>query len=130
MKTILIIIFAIGLGIFLDDDKAYEKQEKEKRKDEEDQAKVDSDIRKLKRKGKIIGAIIMACAILIGLNGGISFRSGSNGNFRTCGYCHKTFTDSSNVKSIKKTNMCNSCYSSYKFGSEAKDAAEKYKEGN
>lgn len=31
MKTILIIIFAIGLGIFLDDDKAYEKQEKEKK---------------------------------------------------------------------------------------------------
>lgn len=130
MKTILIIIFAIGLGVFIDDDKAYEKREKERRKDEEDQAKVDSDIRKHKRNGKIIGAIIMASAILICLNGGISLGSGSSGNSRTCRYCHKTFTDSSNVKSIKKTNMCNSCYSSYKFGSEAKEASKDYKEGN
>ena len=54
MKTILIIIFAIGLGIFLDDDKAYEKQEKGKRKDEADQAKVDSDIRKHKGRVRLL----------------------------------------------------------------------------
>ena len=73
---------------------------------------------------------MMAGAILIGLNGGISIGSGNHGSSRTCSYCHKTFTNSSDVKSIKRTNMCKSCYSSYKFGSEAKEAAEEYKENN
>lgn len=40
----------------------------------------------------------------------------AGGSSRTCRSCGRSFTDSSNVSSIKKTNMCTNCYGNYQWG--------------
>lgn len=42
--------------------------------------------------------------------------SAGGGSSRTCRSCGRSFTDSSNVSSIKKTNMCTNCYGNYQWG--------------
>lgn len=38
---------------------------------------------------------------------------------RTCQSCGRSFTDSSNISSIKKTNMCKNCYGNFEWGMKA-----------
>ena len=33
-----------------------------------------------------------------------------------CSSCHRTFTDSANRKSIRRTGMCELCFENYKYG--------------
>lgn len=62
-------------------------------------------------------------------NTGIDYNSyDSSVKGETCGYCHKTYTNDIDVDSIERTNLCSSCYESYKFGTEAKEAADYYRE--
>jgi len=46
----------------------------------------------------------------------------------TCGSCGKTFTNSTDVKSIRKRNMCEPCYVEYKNIETLKDAAKTIEE--
>lgn len=104
---------------------------KESRKNEKDQSKVLADIKAHNKKCRLIGlALIVVSSGLMVFSGHLNPSFSGGRNSKTCSYCGRVFTDSENVDSIRKTNMCNSCYSSYKFGSEAKEAEKDYKEGN
>lgn len=46
----------------------------------------------------------------------------------TCQVCHKTFTNSDDKKSIARRNMCEICYSNYKYAQDLKDEIKKYEE--
>jgi hypothetical protein len=37
-------------------------------------------------------------------------------NTNVCSFCHRTFTDSANKKSIRRTGMCKQCFENYKYG--------------
>lgn len=70
-------------------------------------------------KAIIIIAIVIAILFIIPemLNG--SSGGSSSGSSRTCGYCGRSFTDSSNKSSIARTNLCTNCYNNYKWASDA-----------
>ena len=72
----------------------------------------------------ILCTIIAACfgmAIIASvISGGGSSGSGS----RTCGSCGRSFSDSANVSSIKRTNMCSNCYHNYHVAVNTKDKLE------
>lgn len=59
--------------------------------------------------GKIIMAIAMVLFVSLMIKGG-----GYSGNNDTCGYCHREYTDSANLKSIARTKMCSNCAGNYK----------------
>lgn len=67
----------------------------------------------------IIIAIIIALLLVVPelINGSSSTGGGSSS--RTCGYCGRKFTDSSNKSSIARTNMCVNCYNNFKWASSA-----------
>lgn len=80
-------------------------------------------------KGKVIGdriayafiGILFAAMIIfvVSLASGSSGGGGGSGGSKTCPVCGRTFSDSSNVSSIRRRNMCNSCYSNYQWGQNA-----------
>lgn len=79
----------------------------------------------------IIALVVLTVGGLKALtpNTGIDYSSyDSSVKRETCGYCHKTYTNDIDVDSIEKTNLCSSCYESYKFGTEVKEAADYYRE--
>ena len=43
----------------------------------------------------------------------------SNSGAKTCRICGTSYSDSENVKSIQRTNMCTRCYNNYKYASKA-----------
>ncbi len=51
--------------------------------------------------------------------GGIG--GGSSTSTNTCLSCDRTYADSANKRSIRKTNMCQNCYSNYKWASSLPD---------
>ena len=61
----------------------------------------------------VIGVLVQSC-------GG---NSPSSSNSETCEVCHRTFTNSADVKSIIWTNMCESCYENYKYKQDMIDKA-------
>lgn len=65
------------------------------------------------KKVKRYALIAMICGLFIGMLIDTSITGTSSRSYR-CQFCERTFTDSSNTKSIKKTNMCENCYSNYK----------------
>lgn len=73
----------------------------------------------------IIAIIII---ILLGIGSCNSCSSSSASNTRTCQVCHKTFTNSDDVHSIVWSNMCEKCYSNYKYTQKALDGYKKYQE--
>ena len=84
-----------------------------------------------------LGIFLLILVILVGKGvGGIGVKSTpkstnsreykSSGESR-CKSCGRFFSDDDNVRSIKHTNMCENCYNNYKFGTEAQDAASKYR---
>ena len=98
----------------------YYSRVKESRKNEKDQSKVLADIKAYNKKCRLIGlALIVVSSSLMIFSGHLnpSFSGGSSS--RTCSYCNRVFTDSENIKSIRKTNMCTNCYNNYKIGSDA-----------
>lgn len=71
-------------------------------------------------KGKIIGGIIAAVIIVIIAIAVFSSPSGSGSSSsssrtETCQSCGRTFSDDSNMKNIRFTNMCNNCYKNFKY---------------
>lgn len=68
-----------------------------------------------------VGILFAAMAIfLVSLaSGGPGGGSGSGGS-KTCPVCGRTFSDSSNISSIRRRNMCSSCYSNYQWGQNAR----------
>ena len=66
----------------------------------------------------VLGSMIvlgMLIALVFGSSG-----SGGSGS-RTCGSCGRSFSDSANVSSIKRTNMCSNCYHNYQVAVNTKD---------
>ena len=57
--------------------------------------------------------VIIAFAVMV-----ISGSSGSSSSSKECPICSREFSDSSNRKSIRKTNMCTRCYNNYKTANE------------
>lgn len=104
---------------------------KESRKNEKDQSKVLADIKAHNKKCRLIGlALIVVSSGLMVFSGHLNPSFSGGRNSKTCSNCGRVFTDSENVGSIRKTNMCTNCYNNYKFGTEAKEAEKDYKEGN
>lgn len=56
----------------------------------------------------LIVALIL-CGILY-----VTLSGGNSGSHNTCEYCHKEFSDSTNLNSIARTNMCSNCAGNYK----------------
>lgn len=74
---------------------------------------------------------IAAIIIVLALFGACGKKcNSSSGKSATCQVCHKTFTNSSDVSSIRWHNMCEKCYSNYKYTSELKESAKKYLENH
>lgn len=61
----------------------------------------------------LIVVLLILVVLLIGTCSGGSGSSYTSGDTRVCRVCNKTFSDSGNVKSIRRTNMCSRCYSNY-----------------
>lgn len=72
----------------------------------------------------IVVIFILLCALGSCSGGSDSSSSGS----ARCRVCGKTFTNSSDRKSIAYTNMCEKCYSNYKYSQDMKEALKKYQE--
>lgn len=76
------------------------------------------------RKKSAILAVIVIVLLLSGLGsclgGSDSDRSsGSSKKSKQCEVCYRTFTDSSNRKSIAYRNMCEKCYENFKWTKKA-----------
>lgn len=66
---------------------------------------------------KPVLAILVVALLIIGIAGAKSgaFSSGSSSeSSSSCGYCHRSFTDSGNNRSIARTGMCSNCAGNYK----------------
>lgn len=76
--------------------------------------------------------VVAAIIALIVLFSACGKTCGSSGNSKsaTCQVCHKTFTNKDDVSSIRWRNMCERCYSNYKYTSDAMEGAKKYYENN
>lgn len=62
----------------------------------------------------VMGIVIaLFVALLSTCGGGGSSSSSSKSRSAECHICGRTYTDSSNVRSIRNTNMCNKCYRDY-----------------
>ena len=55
-------------------------------------------------------------------------RTGNNPKEEKCQVCYKTFTNKDDVHSIIMTNMCENCYSNFKYTQDLKDELKKYEE--
>lgn len=67
----------------------------------------------------IILAVIIALLLIVPELLNSSPSTGGGTSSRTCGYCGRKFTDSSNKSSIARTNMCVNCYNNFKWASSA-----------
>lgn len=76
--------------------------------------------------GSTILAIIIVVLVLAGI--GSCLGGGGSEKSEKCQVCHKTFTNSDDVHSIVMRNMCENCYSNYKFTQDLKDELKKYEE--
>ena len=64
--------------------------------------------------------IILVLLLLLGSCGG-GDSSSSSSNSKTCGSCHRTFTNSADKRSISLRNMCENCYDNFKWSQDALD---------
>ena len=68
----------------------------------------------MKKKGIIITIVLVV--LFLALLGNCA---GESSNVKTCKVCHRSFSDSSNKRSIALTNMCENCYANFKWGMDA-----------
>ncbi|MBD5136117.1 MAG: hypothetical protein HDT39_09200 [Lachnospiraceae bacterium] len=54
--------------------------------------------------------------------------TGNNSKEEKCQVCYKTFTNNDDVHSIIMTNMCENCYSNFKYTQDLKEELKKYEE--
>ena len=78
-------------------------------------------------KGSTIMAIIIVILILSGIGSCVGGGSSSSASSK-CKVCGKTFTNSDDRHSIALRNMCENCYSNYKWTQDAKEGIKKYNE--
>lgn len=76
------------------------------------------------------GSTFLTVIIVILVIAGIGSCSGYGDSEKTatCQVCHKTFTNSDDRNSIAWRNMCENCYSNYKYTQDLKDELKKYEE--
>ena len=119
ITIIFVVVFVIGFIMLVNKYDNYYRVVKEKRKNEEDQSKVLADIKKHNKKCRLIGLVIMVVsASILVFSGRMRPSFSGGGSSAVCSSCDRVFTDSDNVRSIKKTNMCTNCYSNYKVGTD------------
>lgn len=95
-----------------------------------DRVVYEKNLKIIERDKKIQAALLIGIGCVILLFGAMPRNHRYVAKSATCKVCHREFTNEDEVRSIKRTNMCLNCYENYKFGSEAKEAAEEYKENN
>lgn len=78
-------------------------------------------------KGGILGTVLVIF-IVMGLIGSCSGTS-TEKEYR-CGSCKKIFTNSTDIKSIIRTNMCEPCYENFKYIQNLQEEMKKYEERN
>lgn len=61
-----------------------------------------------KKKAQAVAMIVVGCVILAGSFMSRTYKTTTRS--ATCKVCHREFTDSDDVESIKNTNMCSNCY--------------------
>ena len=67
----------------------------------------------------IILVVIVIVIIFAGLSSCLGCEFSSSHSDETCQVCGRTFNwDSENASSIRRTNMCTTCYSNYKWARE------------
>lgn len=119
ITIIFVVIFVVGFMMLVSKYDNYYRVVKENRKNEEDQSKVLADIKKHNKKCRLIGlAIMVVSASILVFSGRMRPSFSDGGSSAVCSSCNKVFTDSGNVRSIKKTNMCTNCYNNYRVGTD------------
>lgn len=78
--------------------------------------------------GGSVAIVIVVILILLYALGSCSGGSSSSSGSAKCQVCGKTFTNSDDRKSIAYTNMCERCYSNYKYSQDMKEELKKYQE--
>jgi hypothetical protein len=78
--------------------------------------------------GSIAIVILIIIVLLYALGSCSGGSSSSSSGSAKCQVCGKTFTNSSDRKSIAYTNMCERCYSNYKYSQDMKEGLKKYQE--
>ncbi len=71
--------------------------------------------------------IVVIVLILAGI-GSCSGGGSSSSDSARCEVCGKTYTNRDDVHSIAWRNMCERCYSNYKYSQDLKDEINKYNE--
>lgn len=106
----------------------------EKFKDKEDKNIKDRElyIKNLKiveknKKIQAVAMIVVGCVILAVSAMPRTYKTTTRS--ATCKVCHREFTNSDDVKSIKHTNMCLNCYDNYEFGNDVREAEKNYENG-
>lgn len=81
--------------------------------------------------GKIWGLVgVCILAILLISQGFAWLNSDEQKDNNVCSSCHKRFTNSTDVKSISFTSMCEPCYENYKFKQDIQEEVKKIQERN
>lgn len=80
-----------------------------------------------KKKTQAVAMIIVGCVILAVSAMPRTYKTTTRS--ATCKVCHREFTDSDDVESIKHTNMCSNCYDNYEFGNDVREAEKNYENG-
>lgn len=72
---------------------------------------MDNEINKIANIATVVIVVIIVIFVILTSSG----NSNSSGS-RTCKSCGRSFSDSANEISIKKTGMCKNCYNNYNWG--------------
>ena len=85
------------------------------------QSSIEAKKKEVTQRFLIMGAICLIIGVLIVVPKGSSSSSSSYSSTPTsvsveCKSCHRKFSDSANISSIHKRNMCENCYNNFKWG--------------
>ncbi len=80
---------------------------------------------KTKGSGMLIAVVVIVLLALLS-----QCNKDSSSQSKTCGVCNKTFTNSEDVESISKYNLCKNCNDRYEFTQGLKEEMLKDKERN
>lgn len=83
-----------------------------------------------KGKGKV-GILLLIIVMCFSIKALWSHMGNSNNSREEmCQVCHKTFTNKDDTYSIIMTNMCENCYSNFRYTQDLKEEFKKYQERN